>query len=149
MLCESKPLVCKLAKDLKLSVTCFSCMQAYFAIAEGLKQDADLKAATAKEVEELVSNIDPCMTVAHVTLKRKLEECGVCDSALQDQLESIVSSDAPLKQRLQDTHAILFPWVPQLVDKMSPTLQAIYHGRIEDLLYGSSENVGEHDTSDQ
>ena len=71
-------------------------MQAYYAIAEGLKQNATLKAALGKAPEELMSNIDPRMTEAHCTLKRKLEECDAGE-ALQDQLASIVSSVAPLE----------------------------------------------------
>ena len=137
----------QVGKGSELSLTCLSCVQAYFAIAEGLKQDAILKAAKGRALKELMSDIDPRMTVAHCTLKR--EECGVGIGALQDQLESIVSSDAPLEQRLQDSYDIIYPWVPQLVGKMPPVLQAMYYGTTADLLHKSKKNVGERDASDQ
>ena len=109
----------------KLSVIRFLFMQAYFAIAEGLKQYATLKAAPGKAPEELMNDINPRMIEAHCTLKRKLKECGVGE-ALEDQLASIVSSGAPLEQRLQDSYDILFPWVPQLESRMPPEVQAFY-----------------------
>jgi hypothetical protein len=74
----------QVGKEMRLSVTWSSYMQAYFAIAEGLKQNATLKAALGKAPEELLSNIDPRMTKAHCTLKRKLEEFDAGDPRIPD-----------------------------------------------------------------
>ena len=61
----------------KLSVTCFLFMQAYFAIAEGLKQNATLKAAPGKAPEELMNDIDPRMIEAlHSETEVEGMRCG-------------------------------------------------------------------------
>ena len=62
----------QISKEVKLLVTCFSFMQAYFAFAEGLKRYATLKVSMGKPSWELMSDIHPCMTKAHCILKRKL-----------------------------------------------------------------------------
>ncbi len=100
-------------------------MQAYFALAEGLKQNAALKATPGKALEKLIEDVDQSMIEAHRSVKRKLKESGVGE-ALEDQLASIVSSDAPLDERLRESYDVLFPWVPQLESRMPPEVQAFY-----------------------
>ena len=100
-------------------------VQAYFTLAQGLQQDEALKVERGKVSEELVSQVNPSMVEAHGTLKRKLEECGVGD-ALQTQLASILTSEASLQQKLQDSYEILLPWAPQLGGAMSSEVLSWY-----------------------
>ena len=100
--------------------------QAYHAMAEGLNENAPVEKAVGMPSEELLKELEPEKRKPHMTLKRKLEEGGTRLGALLDQLGSIVSSDAPLGERPQDTFDIVYPWAPQLANQMPPNVQAMY-----------------------
>ena len=100
-------------------------MQAYYAVAQRLKDAEDLKVKRGRIPEDLVDQLDPMLTEAHRVLKQKIGEAGTAEG-LTSQLLSVLSSEQSLDERLQTTFETILPWARQIESGIPLEIQQMY-----------------------
>ena len=103
----------------------FSNVQAYYAVAQRLKEHVDLKIKRGRLPEDLVGQLDPSLTEARKVLKQKLGEAGAAD-ALTSQLLSVLSSEQSLDERLQATFETILPWASEITSGIPLEVRHMY-----------------------
>jgi len=114
-----------LVVSLEYQSSSFPNAQAYYAVAQRLQEDEDLKVKRGRVPEDLVERLDPSLTEAHRTLRRKLGEAGAAE-ALTNQLLSVLSSEDSLDDRLQATFETILPWARELKSGIPLEVQHMY-----------------------
>ncbi len=110
---------------MKYSKSGFSNVQAYYAVAQRLKEHVDLKIKRGRLPEDLVGQLDPSLTEARKVLKQKLGEAGAAD-ALTSQLLSVLSSEQSLDERLQATYETILPWASEITSGIPLEVRHMY-----------------------
>ena len=103
----------------------FSNVQAYYAVAQRLKEHVDLKIKRGRLPEDLVGQLDSSLTEARRVLKQKLGEAGAAD-ALTSQLLSVLSSEQSLDERLQATFETILPWASEITSGIPLEVRHMY-----------------------
>ncbi|CAK0732011.1 hypothetical protein CVIRNUC_000073 [Coccomyxa viridis] len=99
--------------------------EAYYAVAQRLKDAEDLKVKRGRIPEDLVDQLDPMLTEAHRVLKQKIGEAGTAEG-LTSQLLSVLSSEQSLDERLQTTFETILPWARQIESGIPLEIQQMY-----------------------